>query len=117
MKKYFSNEISNVLQILLAGVAAHRGRGFVQRFEYLLGGRTNKDRLCEERTTILSGCWTSPVYLHTVVYKKISFFERGVRSESSRSVPFFRRGSALTYNRLKKNDYFIKVFSSCLNIT
>ena len=37
--------------------------------------RTNKDRLCEERTTILSGCWTSPVCLYTILYKEISFFE------------------------------------------
>ena len=68
-----------------------------------------------KRTTILSGCWTSPVLSVLFVYKKISFFEQGVGSASSRSVLFSRRTSALTCNRLQKINYFIKVFSSCLN--
>jgi len=38
---------------------------------------TNKDRLCEERTTILSGCWTSPVYLHILYIRKYLFLNKG----------------------------------------
>ena len=73
---------------------------------------TNKDRLCEERTTILSCGWTSPVFS---LYKEISFFERWAGSAFLKNALFLRRGGALTCNRLKKNNYFIKVFSSCLN--
>ena len=47
------------------------------------------------------------------VYKEISFFEQGVGSASSRSALFSRQGCALTWNRLQKINYCIKVFSSC----
>ena len=36
---------------------------------------TNKDRLCEERTTILSIAWTSPAREQGLLYKQISFFK------------------------------------------
>ena len=49
------------------------------------------------------------------VYKEISFFELWVGSAFSKSALFSRRGSALACNRLQKINYFIKVFSSCLN--
>ena len=49
------------------------------------------------------------------LYKEISFFEQWVGSAFLKNALFLRRGGALTCNRLKKNNYFIKVFSSCLN--
>jgi hypothetical protein len=47
--------------------------------------------------------------------KEISFFEQGVGSASSRSALFSGRAGALTCKQATKNNYFIKVFSSCLN--
>jgi len=49
------------------------------------------------------------------LYKEISFFEQGVGSASSRSALFSGRAGALTCKQATKNNYFIKVFSSCLN--
>jgi hypothetical protein len=47
------------------------------------------------------------------VYKKISFFEHRVGSASSGSALFSGRAGALTCKQALKNNYAIKVLSSC----
>jgi hypothetical protein len=45
------------------------------------------------------------------VYKEIYFSEQGAGGTFSGSVAFSRRTDALTYKKVKKNNYFMKVFS------
>ena len=46
--------------------------------------RTNKDRSCEERTTILSDCWTSPDLAQSLQYENI-FFKDDYRENIKRN--------------------------------
>ena len=59
-------------------ISAHIYSEDFQKVNTIIEHITNKDRLCEERTTILSGCWTSPVLPVLSVYiRKYLFLNKG----------------------------------------
>ena len=63
---------------------------------------SNKDRLCEERTTILSIGWTSPAREQGLIYKQISFFECEAVEVRVGRVLFLGRAKALAFKEAKK---------------
>jgi len=75
--------------------------------------RTNKDRLCEERTTILSIGWTSPAREQGLIYKQISFFECKAVEVRVGRVLFLGRAKALAFKEAKRMwSYIMKMVYS-----
>ena len=74
---------------------------------------TNKDRLSEERTTILSIGWTSPAREQGLIYKQISFFECKAVEVRVGRVLFLGRAKALAFKEAKRMWSYImkKVYS------
>ena len=80
---------------------------------------SNKDRSCEERTTILSGGWTSPAGLNQGIlswYMETSFLWAGFRSDLKGCVSVIRRRCGVALFRVFYEEQIISWFWSPPNI-